>query len=571
MKPVWNSLLLTLNLVIMSAGTSVVLAEPTAPVPVRESSAKATETTTPLPPVVSSEVMLPHSANTFKAQTPKQPSSPKPEVNQPAPSPEATKKPDASKPSWEGISDRLKLMEADRLYLRGEVVAAEKLYRLVKAPFAREADRQLPEPILNPAQLSPAGKVYWREAEAGTAQKVQSRVLVPLRLLVEQYPEFIPGHLRLVQVTQEYDRPKEALEILDRATNLYPDQPDLIKAKVAALVDAKKWMEASLTARQFALINSKAPAAPEFTQLADENLQQSKKHLRSKLRRNAIANVITGALGYALTGSLFGPFSAVQTTTMLLRGESAVGESVSKRARKQLELVDDKAVVDYVNKLGQKLAQATGRNDFQYEFYVVLEDDLNAFALPGGKVFVNAGAITRTNSEAELAGLLAHELSHAVLSHGFQLVAEGNLISNVAQFVPYGGTLANIFTLDYSRDMERQADTLGTQLIASQGYAADGVRNLMVTLKQQQKSQPPTWLASHPSPANRVRYLEDVIERNGYNRYAYEGVATHAQIKERVKKLLAQKEQIKNKKRQERQEEQRRRGPGDAGILIQPF
>jgi len=72
-----------------------------------------------------------------------------------------------------------------------------------------------------------------------------------------------------------------------------------------------------------------------------------------------------------------------------------------------------------MNDLGQKTAHATGRNDFEYEFYVVLDDDLNAFALPGGKVFVNAGAITHTKSEAELAGLLAHELSHAVLSHGF--------------------------------------------------------------------------------------------------------------------------------------------------------
>ena len=412
--------------------------------------------------------------------------------------------------------------------------------------------------------------MYWREAEAGTAQKVQSRVLVPLRLLVEQYPEFIPGHLRLATVMQEYDRPKEALEILERAINLYPEQPDLIKAKMATLVDAKKWMEASLAARQFALLNSKAPDAPEFTRLADEHLQRYKKYLRSKLRGNAIANVITGALGYALTGSLLGPFSAVQTTTMLLRGESAVGESVAKRASKQLELVRDRAVVDYVNNLGQKLAQATGRNEFQYEFYVVLEDDLNAFALPGGKVFVNAGAITRTKSEAELAGLLAHELSHAVLSHGFQLVAEGNLISNVAQFVPYGGTLANIFTLDYSRDMERQADTLGTQLIASKGYAADGLRNLMVTLEQQKISSPPSWLASHPAPANRVRYLENVIERNGYNRYAYEGVAPHAQIKERVKKLISQKEHSKDKKRQGRQEEQRRES-GGSGILIQPF
>ena len=523
-KPLWNSVL-GLNLVMLSAGTPIVLAEPTAPV-------------------------LASVAPTAPA-----------EVTQPAPSRETPDKPETtSSPILKEIIRQQKLMEADRLYLGRQFAAAEKIYREVKAPFAKKAEtRQRPEPIVDPAQLSPAGKVYWREAEAGRVQKIQTRVMVPLRLLVEQYPEFVPGNLRLAQALQEYDHDKEALDVLERSTTLYPNQPDLVKAKVAALADAKKWMEASLAARQFALLNSKNPDAPEFAQLADENLKLYKKHLRSELRGNAIANVITGALGYALTGSLFGPFSAVQTTSMLLRGESAVGESVAKRARKQLEMVQDKVVLDYVNKLGQNLARATGRNDFEYEFYVVLEDDLNAFALPGGKVFVNAGAITRTKSEAELAGLLAHELSHAVLSHGFQLVAEGNLVANVTQFVPLGGTIADLFTLDYSRDMERQADTLGTQLIASKGYAADGLRNLMVTLKHQEKSSLPSWLASHPSPGDRVSALEKLIERNRYNRYAYEGVRRHSQIKERVKKLLVDKEQREDKKRQEREQGEQRK------------
>lgn len=538
MKLIWNPLLLALNLVILSPGTSIVLAGTTAPVPARQtSSVSVTETTTPPSLTVSAEVVQ-------QTQIPAKPT----------PSPEATDKPEtAPTPSPEEISRQQKLIEADRLYMGGQFAAAEKLYREVKAPFAETSVTQKrPEFILDPAQLSPAGKVYWREVEAATnsEQKIKTRLMVPLRLLVEKHPEFIPGHLRLAQALQQYDYSKEALDVLERATTMYPAQPDLLKAHVAALAEAEQWMEASLAARQFALLNYNKPDAPEFAQLADENLERYKKHLRSELRGNAIANVITGALGFALTGNLFGPFSAVQTTAMLLRGESTVGESVAKKAREQLEMVEDKAVVDYVNEVGQKLAQVAGRNDFQYEFYVVLDDDLNAFALPGGKVFVNAGAITRTKSEAELAGLLAHELSHAVLSHGFQLVAEGNLVANATQFVPLGGTIANLLTLDYSRDMERQADIVGTRLLASTGYAADGLRNLTITLKQQEKISPPTWLSSHPLTAKRIRYLEDLIERNGYNRYAYEGVERHAQIKERVKKLLADKEQREKKKHQ---------------------
>ncbi len=249
-----------------------------------------------------------------------------------------------------------------------------------------------------------------------------------------------------------------------------------------------------------------------------------------------------------MTGSLFGPFSALDSTIMMLRGEEAIGESVAKQAKKQMNLVKDEAVVKYVDEIGQKLAKVAGRNEFKYEFFVMPQEDLNAFALPGGKIFLNAGAIAKTNSEAELAGLIGHELSHVVLSHGFQLVTQGNLIANVTQYIPYGGTIGQLFALSYSRDMERQADTLGTRLITATGYAADGLRNLMVTLDKQQKFNPPSWLSSHPGGDERVRSLEELISRNNYNRYAYEGVARHAEIKAKAKQILKEEKERKDKK-----------------------
>ena len=239
-----------------------------------------------------------------------------------------------------------------------------------------------------------------------------------------------------------------------------------------------------------------------------------------------------------MTGSLLGPFSALDSTILLLQGEESIGDSVAKQAKKQLEVVKDEAVNAYVNEIGQKLAKIGGRNEFKYEFFVIPEADLNAFALPGGKIFVNAGAIEKTKSEAELAGLIGHELSHVLLSHGFQLVTQGNLISNITQYLPLGGTVGQLFGLSYSRDMERQADVLGTRLIVTGGYAADGLRNLMMTLKQQQKNAPPTWAASHPGGSERVSYIEDLISRNGYNRYAYEGVAKHQEMRDKVKVIL---------------------------------
>lgn len=458
----------------------------------------------------------------------------------------------------EEISRQQKLIQADQLYLGGQFDAADTLYREAKIPFSKETEaaKQRPEPILDPAALPPAGQVFWREAEAGIAQNLETRTMVPLNFLVERYPEFVPGQLRLAEVLQKYERPEEALTVLERTTTLYPAQPDLLKAKVALLAKTEQWLEASIAARQFALLNPQSPDADEFATLAEDNLKRFQVHMRRELRGSAIANVVTGALGYVLTGNIFGPLSAVQTTALLLRGESSVGESAAKQAKNQLELVEDPIVVDYVNEIGRRIATVAGR-DFDYEFHVVMDDRLNAFALPGGKVFINAGAIAKTNSEAELAGLLAHELSHAVLSHGFQLVTEGNLIANTTQYFPLGGTIANLFVADYSRDMERQSDILGTRILASTGYAADGLRNLMVTLEKEDKdSMPFTWLSSHPVTNERIRYLESLILDNGYNRYAYEGVARHEAVKAKVKEIIAErkKEEAEKKKRRRQRE-----------------
>jgi predicted Zn-dependent protease len=463
-----------------------------------------------------------------------------------------------------------RMIEADRLYRSGQIELAEQLYRQVKSGeesklAARtiegheeathldadldleldtensiepsEANRRVPA-IYEIELASAAAQVYWREYQAGMAKNLETRVLVPLQLLTTDHPEFIPGHITYAEVLEAYDRPADALKVLEIATTIYPDEPKLMLARIKKLGEAGHWLDSSIAAREFALLNPDHEDAAEFLKVADQNLERFKDDIRTQLREKSITSAIVGAAGYALTGSLIGPLNSVQSLALIAQGEVVVGEKAAASAQRQLKLIEDPLVVEYVQEVGQKLAAVSGRDEFNYEFYVIAEEEINAFAMPGGKIFINAGAIAKTNSEAELAGLLAHEISHAVLSHGFQLVTQSALNTNLFQFLPFGGTAANLFTLDYSREMERQADTLGTRILASSDYAADGLHNLMITMGKEQKQRPPAWMSTHPETDDRVAYIDSYINEQGYNRYAYEGVERHLQVQQRVLELM---------------------------------
>ena len=190
--------------------------------------------------------------------------------------------------SPEEIARKQKFIEADELYLSGDVVAAEQIYREAKEPFELEIESEaeaIPKPIEAPQQLSPAGAVYWRLYQEGLETGFESKILAPLKLLVERNPEFIPGHLHYAKALKDYGRDEEALEVLEAAVNLYPNQPTLLRAKIEEDKAQEKYLEASLTARQFALFNPEHPQAEEFTQLADENLGKLSKKIAFKIDR----------------------------------------------------------------------------------------------------------------------------------------------------------------------------------------------------------------------------------------------------------------------------------------------
>lgn len=458
-------------------------------------------------------------------------------------------KPDTNTTAYtEPVDHYETLVKADFLYQQGDREAAEELYRKVKTPFESHQNTMFPDPINNAENLSTEIQTQWEETKKATDKNDN---LEMLQEFVTQHPEFVPGHLLLAKALQKNKKEKEALQVLEKAASLLPDSAEIVEAHVKALRKEKDYLQASITARQFVLLNPESPEAEKFQEIADENFDK----FQNKIKRQMLGKGIFGTALRVGSCALLGDCDVVGIAVgealnmglLILQGESGVGSQAAEFYKKKLTLMEDKEVVEYITKMGNSIAELMGRDDFEYEFYVVRDNSLNAFVLPGGKVFVNTGAILNTNSEAELAGIMAHEVAHAVLSHGFQRVLTNNLYDSVGQMIggvlktdiPIGSIATNLISLQYSRSNERQADIVGTRVLATAGYAADGLRNFMVTMDEKHGSKGSfSFLSTHPASDDRVKYLEQLIEHNGYNRYAFEGVKKHREIQENLKSKM---------------------------------
>jgi Zn-dependent protease with chaperone function len=206
-----------------------------------------------------------------------------------------------------------------------------------------------------------------------------------------------------------------------------------------------------------------------------------------------------------------------------------LGREAAQEVRQQLPLMRDEEVTSYVDRLGRRLVSAIPselRHDqFRYTFDPVNVREINAFALPGGPMFINRGTIEAARNEGELAGVMAHEIAHVALRHGTAQASKatpyqiGGLIGAIAGAI-VGGTAGQIISegtqfglgvkfLQYGREYERQADTLGAQIMARAGYDPRDMANMFRTIEKQGGSGGPEWLSSHPNPGDRY----DAINR----------------------------------------------------------
>jgi beta-barrel assembly-enhancing protease len=203
-----------------------------------------------------------------------------------------------------------------------------------------------------------------------------------------------------------------------------------------------------------------------------------------------------------------------------------IGAQSAQAAEQQLPIVRDGNVENYVNRIGQRLAQNAGGPQFQYRFRVVNAADINAFALPGGYIYVNRGVLEQARNEGEVAGVLAHEISHVSLRHGTHQASKaylaqagigilggilgGKVGQGTAQVInAVGGIGLNALFLKYSRDLESQADVRGAQILAASGYSPTDMVNFFHTLESVDKARKTNWLSDHPAPPDRIARIQE--------------------------------------------------------------
>jgi Zn-dependent protease with chaperone function len=200
------------------------------------------------------------------------------------------------------------------------------------------------------------------------------------------------------------------------------------------------------------------------------------------------------------------------------------GRQGAAQVEQQMPIMRDEVVESYVERVGQRLVAAIPQEfqhpEFRYTFKVVNARDINAFALPGGPMYVNRGMIEAARNEGELAGVMAHELSHVALRHGTAQATKAQKYSILAGIAGIAGAVlggpaagqlgqaaVGTYFLKFSREYETEADVLGAQIMANAGYDPRDLANVFRTIQQQGGSGGPQFLSDHPSPSNRYERI----------------------------------------------------------------
>ena len=230
------------------------------------------------------------------------------------------------------------------------------------------------------------------------------------------------------------------------------------------------------------------------------------------------------ALLLALAAAACGPITVTE--------ERRLGYQFEYQMRGQVELLRDRLVTGYVNEMGRELVGAAGPQPFDYRFYVVRAEEINAFAGPAGHIYIHTETILKARNASELAGVIAHEVGHVARRHVAQnynrqrnakigtdmLAAGAGLLAGGAAggAAQLGGGLAAMAYLNsFGRDAEEEADAFAVQVLPEAGYDPEGLVTFFETLQREGGSEAPAFLSSHPAASDRIENTRAAILAQG--------------------------------------------------------
>ena len=232
-------------------------------------------------------------------------------------------------------------------------------------------------------------------------------------------------------------------------------------------------------------------------------------------------------LGFVCNGCSVNPVTGEEQLILVSpEQEKQMGAEYSKQVEKELgQSVKDAQLQNYINSVGQKIVRVCHTPNESFSYKAIDHKSVNAFALPGGYIYITTGLLKELNSEAQLAAVLAHETAHVTARHIAQQITRDYLI-NIG-FSVAGSTassaavrVANIVrqleSMSFTRSQEKQADEIGLDYLVKAGYTPFGMIETMEILERQSGSRTIEFFATHPNPENRIGYLQERIYEKGY-------------------------------------------------------
>ena len=259
---------------------------------------------------------------------------------------------------------------------------------------------------------------------------------------------------------------------------------------------------------------------------------------------------ISGFLILFLVGGIVKPGQALTTEE-----EKKLGKQVLVEMVKRLDLVRDLPLQAFVNRVGRSLVNQVGPTPFEFDFYIVKGLDPNAFAIPGGHIFINTGLIALAENESEIAGVLSHEIAHVTARHVAQMVERSKRFSIVTLAAMIAGALvgrggqasgaiattamagAEAMMLKYTRDHETDADQNSLQYMIKTGYDPQALISFLKKMERYSLSTAPKfpqYLSTHPALENRISLLENLLILEPKPLHLFSGVGNYKRIQNRA-------------------------------------